>query len=108
MYSYTAKGGTVFNFNAGFCGDVFVVVPATRVEQLPQCGPGGQHARMVVPAADLLEFVAYCCVAPQRISAIENASPCKLLGIQAPPASALTVEQKETPLSEEEPKEVIG
>ncbi|KKL57138.1 hypothetical protein LCGC14_2238450, partial [marine sediment metagenome] len=59
MHSYEGRGGTLFNFNSDFSGDV-------RIKHGDQC--------CSIPADDILELVAYCYVTRNRISVIENMS----------------------------------
>lgn len=61
MHTYKADGGTVFNYNSDFSGDV-------RISE-----KGSEHI-IAVKGEDLIDFIAYCFVVPKRIAALEDAS----------------------------------
>ncbi|KKN13803.1 hypothetical protein LCGC14_1002510 [marine sediment metagenome] len=64
MHSYGGRHGTIFNFNSDFSGDIII----TRGDK-----------DFYIPADDILELVAHCYVARNRISVIENMSHKELL-----------------------------
>ena len=65
MHTYQANGGTRFNYNSDFSGSVHLAVP------------GGKT--VYVLGEDLIDFIAYCFVLPQRVSKLEDASSERLL-----------------------------
>jgi hypothetical protein len=66
MHHYESKDGkTSFNYNSDFSGSVFI--------------EDHKGASMEVSGKALLEFVAYCYIAPGRISEIEDMDYKELL-----------------------------
>lgn len=64
---------TVFHYNSDFSGGVTV---------LQKDDTGRVVANIEIPAADLLEFVAYCYVQPNRLREVEGMTVEALLGSQ--------------------------
>jgi hypothetical protein len=65
MTSYTGKNGTNFNYNSDFSGNVVIV---------------RKGKEFIVPGEDILEFVAYAYVMPNRIAKAEQGTWQELLG----------------------------
>lgn len=68
-HSFTAEGGTIFNFNSDFSGNVRIIKPVTGEE-------------ILVPGLDLIELVALAYVVREKISLIENMGVDEVLGIK--------------------------
>jgi hypothetical protein len=68
-HSFTAKNGTVFNYDQGVEG-------AVRIVRRTGLNPFA----VSIPADDLLEFVALCAIAPRRINEIEDMKWQQILG----------------------------
>lgn len=65
MESFTGKNITYFNYNSDFSGNVVIV---------------RKGKEFIVPGEDILEFVAYAYVVPNRIAKAEQATWQELLG----------------------------
>lgn len=59
MHSYKSKNGTIFNFNGDFSGHVWIT--------------DSNGVQFDISGDDILEFVAYNKILPDRISALEDA-----------------------------------
>ena len=72
MHGHESGGGTIFNYNSDFSGMVKIVRPSDE---------GHRRTDIEIPGNDILEFVAYCKIMPDRIAAIEDADWKRLLSM---------------------------
>lgn len=64
-HTWISNNGTIFNYNADFSGEIRI-------------NSAGKE-EIIVPAKDLLEFVAYCYVLSTKIQLLEEMNYTKLL-----------------------------
>lgn len=72
MHYYDAKGGTGFNYNEDFSGQVTIITKPDAT---------GSTKRIEIPAADLIQFVAYEYVLKKRIASMMLMDADEVLGL---------------------------
>jgi len=65
MHNYKGSNGTNFNFNSDFSGEVIIITKEGK--------------QFEIPGKDILEFVAYSYIMPNKISKIEDMEYKELL-----------------------------